>query len=214
MFNAQTPNRSEIPSSAQLVNSTILAAVAAVVILFSVVLPAEYGYDPTGFGNVLGLTKMGAIKMQLAAEAQADALKDVQAASKAVAPEPVAVSKAAPSASPVRAAPEPIISGNAEERVIALRPNQGTELKLTMTKGAKVAYAWTVSPGLVNYDMHGDTFGRSTSYKKGRSVDSDSGTLEAAFNGSHGWFWRNRTSSEVTIKLKVNGQFTDVKRVM
>lgn len=214
MFNSKIPDRSELPSSAQLFNSTVLAAVAALVILFSAVLPAEYGYDPTGIGSMLGLKKMGDIKVQLAAEAVADARMDAQAASKAATPQQAENLKISSPAPTTKAAAEPAISGNSEEKAITLKPNQGAEIKLTMNKGDKVSYAWTATAGVVNYDMHGDTFGRSTSYKKGRSADSDSGTLEAAFDGAHGWFWRNRASSEVTIKLKVNGQFTEVKRVM
>ncbi len=34
-----------------------------------VYLPAEYGTNPTGVGSILGLTEMGEIKQQLAAEA-------------------------------------------------------------------------------------------------------------------------------------------------
>ena len=37
------------------------------------VLPAEYGIDPTGVGKLLRLTEMGQIKQQLAEEAAADA---------------------------------------------------------------------------------------------------------------------------------------------
>ncbi len=36
----------------------VLAALFAVVVLFTVVLPAERGYDPTGIGKMLGLTAM------------------------------------------------------------------------------------------------------------------------------------------------------------
>ena len=50
-------------------------------------------------------------------------------------------------------------------------------------------------------------------YKKGREVASDSGTLTAACDGSHGWFWRNRGSRDVTITLKTNGAYTEIKRV-
>jgi hypothetical protein len=50
-------------------------------------------------------------------------------------------------------------------------------------------------------------------YKKGREVASDSGTLTAAYDGSHGWFWRNRGSRDVTITLKTNGAYTEIKRV-
>ena len=72
MFNAEKPSLEELPSSAQLVKSTIIAAVSAVVILVTVVLPAEYGIDPTGVGKALGLAEMGEIKTQLAEEAEAD----------------------------------------------------------------------------------------------------------------------------------------------
>jgi hypothetical protein len=36
----------------------VLAAVFAALVLFTVVLPAERGYDPTGIGKVFGLTAM------------------------------------------------------------------------------------------------------------------------------------------------------------
>jgi hypothetical protein len=59
-----------------LLRSTVLAAVSAAAILVAVVLPSEYGIDPTGAGRVLGLTEMGNIKTQLAAEAEADRKTD------------------------------------------------------------------------------------------------------------------------------------------
>ena len=39
---ADTPTRAELPTSAQLLKSTILALIAAAFILVAVVLPAEY----------------------------------------------------------------------------------------------------------------------------------------------------------------------------
>lgn len=59
MYNANRPNPEELPSAARLFKSTVLAAIAALVILITVILPAEYGFDPTGIGHVLGLTEMG-----------------------------------------------------------------------------------------------------------------------------------------------------------
>ena len=43
---------------------------------------------------------------------------------------------------------------------------------------------------------------------------SDSGTLQAAFDGTHGWFWRNRTNSEVTVTLKTSGDYQQIKQVL
>ena len=40
------------------------------------------------------------------------------------------------------------------------------------------------------------------------------GVLEAAFDGNHGWFWRNRTDADVIVTLKTNGAYTDIKRMM
>ncbi len=77
MYNAQLPSRAELPSSGQLLRSTIIAIISAVVILVAIVLPSEYGLDPTGIGKKLGLTQMGEIKLQLAAEAEADAKAQV-----------------------------------------------------------------------------------------------------------------------------------------
>ena len=56
------------------------AAFVAAVILVTVVLPAEYGIDPTRIGRVLGLTQMGEIKARLAREAAADQAADDAAA--------------------------------------------------------------------------------------------------------------------------------------
>lgn len=79
MYNTDIPARAELPTSARLIRSTAIAAAAATVILVTIVLPSEYAVDPTGIGRVLGLTDMGKIKVQLAAEAKADAEKDAAA---------------------------------------------------------------------------------------------------------------------------------------
>ena len=36
----------------------------------------------------------------------------------------------------------------------------------------------------------------------------------AIFDGTHGWFWRNRSNSDVTITLKTKGEYLSVKRVI
>jgi hypothetical protein len=58
----------------------MIALAVAASLLITIVLPAEYGIDPTGVGRVLGLTRMGEIKTRLAREAAADAAADAAAA--------------------------------------------------------------------------------------------------------------------------------------
>ncbi|ELK4820549.1 hypothetical protein RVS42_005961 [Pseudomonas aeruginosa] len=101
---------------------------------------------------------------------------------------------------------------------ITLSPNQGAEVKLEMKQGAKVNYRWTANGGVVNYDTHGDPYNAPRDfyhgYGKGRSTPEDSGVLEAAFDGKHGWFWRNRTSKPVTVTLRTQGDYISIKRVI
>ncbi len=89
MYNTDIPTRAELPSTAKLLRSTLLAAIIASILLVTVVLPAEYAIDPTGAGRVLGLTQMGEIKTQLAEEAEQDRINT--AAAEVQAPEAVAV---------------------------------------------------------------------------------------------------------------------------
>ena len=207
MYNSDTPLRAELPSSKQLVRSTVLAAIAALVLLVAVVLPAEYGIDPTGVGRVLRMTEMGDIKQQLAADAAADATATLAAPSPPASATAVAMAVPAP-------APQPSTPKVAwrDEIPFTLKPGEGTEIKLKMAEGAKAQYAWVVEGGAVNFDTHGDAPGKSVSYEKGRAVSSDEGVLTAEFTGNHGWFWRNRGQSNVTLILRTRGDYTEIKR--
>lgn len=71
---AAEPSLQSVPATpGGLIRSTLIAAGAAGAILVLFWLPAEYGIDPTGVGGLTGLTEMGEIRSQLAAEAEADA---------------------------------------------------------------------------------------------------------------------------------------------
>jgi hypothetical protein len=237
MYNSDMPTRAELPTSGQLLRSTLIAAGVAGALLVTVVLPAEYGIDPTGTGRALGLTQMGEIKTQLHKEAEADRLRDQAAGEKpAAAPagEPTPDKRSSlfgtvfaqvvigPAAAhePTRAlgSTESPAAGAArsDETTVTLKPGEGIEIKLDMKKGAQATYAWTVQGGTVNHDTHGEPFDNpdaAHTYVKGRGVSGDKGVLTAAFDGNHGWFWRNRGSKAVTIKLTTNGEYGSLKRV-
>lgn len=220
MYNNDIPTRAELPSAAQLLRSTIIAILAAAVLLVTVVLPAEYAIDPTGIGRVLRLTEMGEIKQQLAAEAEADRARDQAPAIKpddrrsglwrpfaaAFLPGPAMAQPApAPAAAPSRS----------DETTITLRPAEGVEWKMTMAKGASVEFTWTVQGGVANYDLHGtpSAGGKESSYKSARGVAGDSGVLTAGFDGGHGWYWRNRGRETVTITLRTSGAYSGLRRM-
>jgi len=223
-----------------LVKATLGAAIAAGAILTFVWLPAEYGIDPTGVGNVLGLTEMGNIKEQLLAEADADAaaaqmtqtgvldltgsemnlkLDAIQSQLTAIAASVGATSITAdkPAAEPAEKAvsasqPEPVASVTAwrDEVDYTLDPGEGIELKLTMDEGATAEFEWSANGSILNHDTHGDSTWQSTSYEKGRSVPEQTGQLVAAFTGNHGWFWRNRTDDPVELTLRTRGEYSEM----
>jgi len=205
MYNSDIPKRADLPSSKQLLISTFLAVIVASVLLVTVVLPAEYGVDPTRVGRIFGLTEMGEIKMKLAAEAKkAEKAEAAQLNSKAKAE---AEPKEKTEDSQEKAA-------KTEEMTITLKPGDGVEIKMDMLKGAKVKYEWKANGGTVNHDTHGDGPKKAfISYKKGRNVKGDEGEITAGFDGSHGWFWRNRSGGNVEIKLKVEGDYKNIKKM-
>jgi hypothetical protein len=209
MYNTDLPPRIELPSSKQLLRSTVMAIIIAAVLLVTVVLPSEYGIDPTGIGRAIGLAEMGEIKQQLAKEAEEDRIRDQQQA----APERRSSLGAVLSSLLIRPAAAQTATPRSEEMSVTLKPGQGAEIKLQMKKGAKAQYSWTATDN-VNFDLHGDGSGKETSYKKGRSVTKDEGTFTAEFDGSHGWFWRNRTNKDVTVTVRATGDYAAMKRVM
>ena len=214
MYNADVPPKSELPSSRALIRSTLIAAAVALVLLFTVILPAEYGIDPTRIGRVLGLTQMGEVKMALAREAEAAEAAGAGAATpSAVAPSaPAAVSTPQPAA-PVAAAPA-ADSANSHVTEVTLTPGQGREIKLAMREGARVNFEWSVAGGVVNFDTHADRPGTPYhGYEKGQGRASQSGELVAAFDGMHGWFWRNRGREPVTVTLRTRGDYQELKEI-
>lgn len=216
MYNTDIPNRAELPSTAQLLRSTVIALLAAAVLLVTVVLPSEYEVDPTCVGRKLGLTQMSEIKKQLAEEAAADRAKDR--------PQPATPAPDKRSGlirrilsellvGPAQAQTAP--ASRTDETVIVLKPAEGAEYKIELPKGVATQFSWKVEGGVVNYDMHATPIGggKEQSYKSARGVASDQGTLTAGFDGTHGWFFRNRGSAPVTVRLTTTGVYKAIKKV-
>ncbi|PLX49217.1 MAG: transmembrane anchor protein [Desulfobulbaceae bacterium] len=200
-----TPNPEDLPSSAKLIKSTIVAAVAAAFLLIVAILPAEYGIDPTGMGKVLGLTTMGETKTSLAQEA---AVRDMDETAAAKAIQPVQDVK-----------PKPVETATTlrkDSLEISLAPNEGKEIKLTLNKGERARYVWHTDGAAANFDGHSDSVKHQINYQswqKGRS-QREEGELIAEFDGKHGWFWRNRTSQPMKITLQVEGEYSAIDEVL
>ncbi|MBU4530750.1 MAG: transmembrane anchor protein [Hoeflea sp.] len=208
MYNSDIPSRAELPTTRQLIKSTIIAIISAIVILVTIVLPSEYAIDPTGVGKVLNLTEMGEIKQQLHAEAEADRQLELQKGatddtSSSLLDGLLGLFVGSAHAQSASATWTDTVS-------YTLTPGEGIEVKLVMQEGAEAEFLWAAEGGNLNYDLHGDGSGNELSYEKGRAVPGHDGVLKAAFTGNHGWFWRNRDKQDVTVTLSVRGAYSEV----
>lgn len=200
--NEQTQNYNELPSTRKLIVSTIIATLVAAVILIVAVLPAEYGIDPTGIGQLIGLKEMGEIKVALEDEIQQELA--IEQKTEVALDEEVL---------PTEVPEQENSSSKTETFSFRLEPGDKTEFKLEMLAGAAVEYSWSVDQGHVNFNTHGDSPDIDYhGYSKGQKVQSDQGSLTAEFAGSHGWFWRNRSDLATTITLEVSGAYGSTKQ--
>lgn len=187
----------DLPSVRVLTWLSLGALLLAAFIGVTVVMPAETDRDPTGLGRVIGIAEMGRIKVALANEA-------------------VAVEKEGAGANTAEATR---LTGSRwrDSMTITLQPSQGIEVKMSMRAAEKAVFAWTTDGGEVYFNMHGEPANPPKDYAahrygKGTSA-AESGELMAAFDGVHGWFWRNRTEQPITITLRTGGEYLVLKEL-
>lgn len=189
----------------------IAAAAVAVVLLFTVVLPAEYGYDPTRIGRALGLT---AIQGSAQQDEQDTAIEDLLSANDdldpAAAIDPMTpLPLPNPAISQIEAAPP-----KTETMRVQLDFDGRTEVKVVMQKAKAIVYSWKVLDGEVYVDFHGHDPARGKNFwvryeeaGQEEGVNARNGSLVAPFDGEHGWYWLNTSQDPINIELTVTGYF-------
>jgi hypothetical protein len=181
----------EARSKGAIVTATAIALAVALVILFTTVLPAEYGIDPLKTGKVLGLTGL----------------------SKAA--DTTAAGRATPVQTGIYTAQPNIYKVDSED--LSLHPGEGVEIKYHMLKGAGMVYAWKAD-GKVQFEFHGEPDQKPKpdyfeSYELDDKVGQDHfyGSFTAPTTGIHGWFWQNKGKTTVQIHLTTAGFFDSAK---
>lgn len=181
--------------------ATLGAAAVAAVILTLVVLPAEWGIDPTGVGKALGLTRMAA-----GADAEAEDTPDTAT------PEKVAA-EALVIPTQVKENIEARTKMRSDEKVLTLAPHSGIEVKAHMAKGDHLIFRWT-SSAPIRQDMHGEPSkgpaGAFSTYWKQKDLTEAQGSFTAPFDGTHGFYWRNGGETPVKITINTSGFYKDL----
>ena len=179
------------------------------VLLVTIVLPAEYGLDPTGIGRALGLFRPAAGDGSVGAAGAGDN-EEAVAANSAAGDEGAAAGAAS---RPLRKSPTPY---RTDEMSLTLQSGEGAEIKAAMKQGERLVFTWTATGGGVDVDMHseflGARAGESISYWKDEFQTSGHGAFEAPAVGNHGWFWQNLTDDPVTVTVKVSGFYEKLFR--
>ena len=173
-----------VPSKGTLGKATAVALVVAAILLVTIVLPAEYGIDPLGFGETTGLI----------------ALSEAT-------PPPIVADESGP----VR--PQPA-DYKVDTRQFSLEPFGGyVEYKYELDAGATMLYTWTAT-GEINFDFHTEPEGlppsASDSFERGTASEGR-GTYIAPYAGIHGWFWENDEEDVVTVTVTTAGFYSAAK---
>jgi hypothetical protein len=101
---------------------------------------------------------------------------------------------------------------------IEIPARDSKEYKFHLVKGSYLNYEWKTDGAELFFDFHGepdgDTTGYFESFKK-QTNNTSSGKHTASFDGTHGWYWKNKTTSPVKIILNVTGTYsrTDLEKI-
>ena len=180
----------EAPSKGAILRATAIALAIALVILFTAVLPAEFGIDPLRTGALLGLTGIS---------------QATDSAGGRATPAQTGVVTAQPGGYKV------------DSEDLGLAPGDSVEIKYHMVKGAVMVYAWKAD-GKIQFEFHGEPDKKPRpdyfeSYEMDSKVGRDHsyGSFTAPSTGIHGWFWQNKGDKDVRFHLNTAGFYDSAK---
>lgn len=196
------------PAAKTVVLSTVIAFLAAVLATVLFVLPAEYGIDPTGAGDGLGL-------LALYQTGEAESRDEAPAEITGPYPEiPESFDYYEPEVLGEPFSVGHLASFRRDTIVITLEEFEQVEYKAIMQQGDAIVYSWSVDDGIVYTDFHADPGEGAEAYPdqyfiryRESEAASDSGSLVAPFDGNHGWYWLNIEEHPIRITLEIAGYY-------
>jgi len=168
------------PSKSRLVLATLAALAIAGLVLVTVVLPAEYGIDPLGTGEALGLVVLSGQGVEPVIPVREDGLIDQ--------PREYRV----------------------DRRTFELGPGEFVEFKYRLEAGQAMVYSWTASYWVrseMHAEQDGAAPGTAEFFEVVERGLQRHGSYVAPFPGIHGWYWLNETDRPVTVTLDTAGFF-------
>ena len=201
--------------------STMIAAVIATVILFTIILPVEYGIDPTRIGNALGLNAISdaneagdnkavtTIKSSATISAVSD--NDPFGIEWFKGRDPYAHAEVNPRSKDYTSNSTAHFKNEVIE--IPMQADEELEYKFQMQAGQMLLYSWDSGDTEMYFEFHAEPTegdypeGYYMSYQIGDGSTAEQGSLVAPFTGNHGWYFLNLTENPATIRLEVSGYY-------
>jgi hypothetical protein len=192
----------------QIIKATVIAIFTGALLLICAVLPAEYGIDPTGAGKAFGFKKLyispDSVGSTIVMSNSFPLIRREEAGSGPQVKRPVEADNPAP----LKQYEE------REDSVQVIIPaGKGKEYKILMLKYARATYEWKTDKGVLYFDCHGEVKQAQEtedeyfeSYAVGYS-NNIVGTLLAPYEGTHGWYFRNKSQSDIVVTIRMKGQY-------
>ena len=169
-----------VHSTKTLIKAGVIAAIIAIVVLISCILPAEYNIDPTGIGKALGLTAIAEasekpVALKIDRGTQIDEMRSDNV--------------------------EVVIpAGKGLEYKLYMDKYAHLEYEWQTVAGVELYFDFHGEP-------EGDTTGYFESFAITTS-NNMKGSLTTPFKGVHGWYWKNKSDKPVTVSLTMKGYYT------
>ncbi len=167
-----------IQSTANLLKALAIAVVVAAILFVTLVLPIEFGIDPTGLGDRLGVINL------ISAEPEAPILERAGEGDLAFRSDEAVIA---------------VPANSGLEYKFFLGQFASLNYEWSLDSDSVLFFDLHGEP-------QGDTTGYFESFGAGTS-NGMKGTITTPFAGSHGWYWRNRTGEAVNVTLKTQGNY-------
>lgn len=207
-----TTNNQPVMGKKQLLKSVLFALIIGGIVLVTAVLPAEYNIDPLGTGDLFGFSKLYVEPASESGDSQAvqtnqlnfEKLKLEEIGSGSEIPVPVEVYNPPPAEQ---------FAEREDSVTVLVRAGKGIEYKFKSLKYGSTKYEWSTEGSILYSDLHGEIIMENPpkeefyeSYTEAYS-NNMTGTVVAPFEGKHGWYFRNRTKEDVTVSIRLKGQY-------
>ncbi|MDO9186106.1 MAG: hypothetical protein Q7W13_08850 [Bacteroidia bacterium] len=200
----------------KIIKAAVVALIIGIVLLLTVVLPAEYGLDPTGAGKVFGFTKLYQ-PIEYATEITATE-KQAQSPHRILkledggsAPE---VKKPEEANNP---APDKQFIEREDSVQVVIPAGGAIEYKINILKYGRVKYEWITNDESVFFDFHGEVKQANPAgnvYYESYAVAYSNnmiGNFLSPFEGKHGWYFKNSNDTTAVISIRLKGQYELIK---